>query len=715
MAEVDVARIVNFDEAGPQTRLLETKRKLYESTVALENAKSTYNLRAKELEDRESSFRARDEVFHKQMLDTTTLLNENKSKAARSEKRGVEERRTMHQKEIEIAESEAVLESAKELFDGVDSAKEKLQKYSDYLTDFQSRHATTFPDVGSILDRHAILESAQADLMREAERLQDLVEKQRMQLSKAAKAQQTATLNAENVLTSLRERIESARAEVVALQASADGAVARHAYRTLELGQLLQSASNIHGRCLASERGRVIKHSAKDAKPMGYAIPDFSAQLGLPPLPLDSEEEEEDEEDAVSEQQQRQAEGQNTPGRSLRKRIVKGHTTTMDLVGPGMEGEEWLQPHISAAASMNQSMNQSSMTSTTHTTHGTPGRGTGSGPHNPVFLAVASPQKKHHGPYSPTQDGASHGPVGMGATGGPHRNTKPVDVTGMDPVMIRDKVTSAMGQLYTVAAFLKDYQAMLAEYGQWQQEQRKAEAEVAATAAAAAAEAAAQAEYQLRLKNGGKSPSKSSAGTGGGAGKGSLPSFTPIKAAGGSALGGTGNSHGSVGPSASAGHVTSPLRASALAVVGAQTFARGSSLQGRLGGVGAHGSSMASGSGASAWAGHSSSATAGAQAFTGSARAERVVSLLAKQGAKVYTVSPIVKLPPPTDAAQLAIVSPRGSAGDNTGRGGAGTEARMVRSSMIAGHGAGPGAAGMANSASTTGQSMSSNASKSRM
>lgn len=242
-------------------------------------------------------------------------------------------------------------------------------------------------------------------------------------------------------MTSLRDRIEATRAEVLALQTGADSASSRHARRTLELGMVLQSVANLSARCFNSPHGHTIKHSAKDSDVLGKPIPDLSSKLGLPPLPSDDDTApEESESVAVS------------PRKATAMQSALD-SSKMQLLGSGMEDQAWLQPYI-AAAQPTSSDAVASGRAAGDTRGGSASRALLG--NAATILSVASPRKKHS--QSIDEEGTGSRGASTSAPGGSRASD---DVTGMDPVMIRDKVMVTLGQLYTVGSFIEDYQQIL--------------------------------------------------------------------------------------------------------------------------------------------------------------------------------------------------------------------------------------------------------------
>lgn len=147
-----------------------------------------------------------------------------------------------------------------------------LERYHRYLELFQSARSEEYAEIGAVLERYERLQAAHRDLLEEQQRLQTAVEAQRRALAKVRKALSTQTLTSENITGKMKERVEAARAMVLRLQQGADESALARSAKTLELGQILQSVSNLHSRCCGSSHGAVIKHTAADAAVLGYAV-----------------------------------------------------------------------------------------------------------------------------------------------------------------------------------------------------------------------------------------------------------------------------------------------------------------------------------------------------------------------------------------------------------------------------------------------------------
>jgi hypothetical protein len=560
-ARVGTAPAENDRSIGSsQTLLLAKRREMHESAMAMEQAKEQFRATQTALAGRQELLQQKDAAFHENMLAVSSTLQENDAKRERAIRRAAEEAAAIRAKERELEEGAADEAASAGELAVLTAAKRKLQRYRDFMAAYQGQHSEEFHEISLVLERYATLGEAEADLMREAGRLQGELEVKRTALSRVSKARATASLNAENQVAYLRERIEIARAEVLALSAGEEAATARFGSRTRELGSVLQSVANLHVRCVKGPRGGVIRHNPADAEVLGRPIPDLYVELGMS-VHLEDE------------------------GTSL-----GGDEDVMALLGPGMEGEEWLDEVVSSSKANNVA---AALART--------GKGATRSVRPTVIIAAASPRKK-------VADGVL---PGEGSPGSPVKGGKAQeeDMTGMEPALVRAKARAALGNLYVVGACIVDLAAIVAEYPAWAAERNRANAAVEDAAAVAAEKARAELAAAARKANPGgiASPVKSAVGKAGG-----------VQVSRGDDL----------------------VRASGAA----GTLAASKAGPGNIGATAVRGGGGSNGGVPSLWM--STAPVSGEFAGTG----ERVASLLAKRGLKVFAPAATVaaKLLPPS-------------------------------------------------------------------
>lgn len=416
---------------------------------------------------REDALRRKDLDLQEALIKMNNLLAENEAKKHRAEKRVIEEAKATQVKMQEITEGERQLSGIKDEAHSLELDRQKLERYHKYLVEFQGTRSEEFPEIHTILERHATLVSAHEDLLGEAARLQAALEDARRQLSKAQKARATYTLNSENIISKMKDRVEYARQSALALAAGADETVVAKGARSLELGLVVQAVANLHNRCTKGPYGSVIHHNPSDDVALRGEKSIFGR--GLEAL-LGRPEEGDD------------------------PRRGRGNMTARS----GVSGDGGDAGEGGYSSEEDGNMLNSSMRSFTLDMSGTSTkRNHPPIPLPPVFLAgdpTATSGALRGAGGSPGRTGRSADTstmsTGTDASGsGGNQELTVAEITGMDPVLLRDKMRTAVAQLGVVGSYIVDYQRIADEYPGWVAEQKRKAEEKAAAAAAERAEA----------------------------------------------------------------------------------------------------------------------------------------------------------------------------------------------------------------------------------
>ncbi len=259
-----------FDHVSPATRLLEKRRQMFEVQEALNSQKEEFSRREDAFRRREDGLRRKDLELQESLIKFNKFLQENESKRNRAMKRFTEERKQRELKENEIVKLEAQLKNKLKEESMLKEEVEKNLKYQDYLESVVQTMSKFFPEIADILNRHKTLNKANIDLTEkhhvdEAEN--DSIQQQYIQYRKQKENQ---VLGDSNAIAEMQLTFEQRKTKTMRVQAELDKSTLDASEKSLELGQVISSVSNILERCEESFRVRHNKpHVERTAeKPM---------------------------------------------------------------------------------------------------------------------------------------------------------------------------------------------------------------------------------------------------------------------------------------------------------------------------------------------------------------------------------------------------------------------------------------------------------------
>lgn len=105
---------LGIDKVAPATRLLETRRFMYEVQEALDQEKEKFARKEEEFRRKEEHLRAQDTVLQNSLMKFSKFLHDNEAKRRRAEARVGEEKLQIASKEKEIEELKVELEQMKQ-------------------------------------------------------------------------------------------------------------------------------------------------------------------------------------------------------------------------------------------------------------------------------------------------------------------------------------------------------------------------------------------------------------------------------------------------------------------------------------------------------------------------------------------------------------------------------------------------------------------------
>eukprot|EP01035_Chromulina_nebulosa_P020617 gene20617-26734_t len=209
-----------FDHISPATRLLEKRRQMFEVQEAL-------NAQKEEFARREDAFRRRED--------------ENELKRNRALKRVADERKQIELKEIEIQKLKLQLNNKLNEEKLLKQQLDTNMKYQDYLENVVQNISKFFPEINDILNRH-----------------NDYLQYK--------KIKENQILNGNNEIAELQIRLETIKNQSLRIQADVDQRSNEATDKSLLLGQIMSSVSNILERCEESFHRRHNKPSNEHKK-----------------------------------------------------------------------------------------------------------------------------------------------------------------------------------------------------------------------------------------------------------------------------------------------------------------------------------------------------------------------------------------------------------------------------------------------------------------
>jgi hypothetical protein len=243
------SRTLLFDHVSPATRLLEKRRQMFEVQDALNAQKDEFSRREDAFRRREDALRSKDLELQESLIKFNKFLQENELKRNRALKRVSDEKKQRELKEVEIKKLEQLLAMKIEEESNLKFDLEKNIKYQDYLEMIVQSISKYFPEIVDILNRHKVLKDANKTLIMKQVHEEEEQDKLNREYIQYKKAKENQILNANNEVAELQIKLESLKSKSSRLQQEVDQRMNETTQKSLFLGQIIASVSNLLQRC----------------------------------------------------------------------------------------------------------------------------------------------------------------------------------------------------------------------------------------------------------------------------------------------------------------------------------------------------------------------------------------------------------------------------------------------------------------------------------
>jgi hypothetical protein len=245
-----------FDHVSPATRLLEKRRQMFEVQEALNSQKEEFARREDAFRRREEGLRRKDLELQESLIKFNKFLQENESKRNRALKRATEEKKQREQKEKEIEKLEQQLKAKLKEESVLKEEVEKNLKYQDYLENVVQNMSKFFPEISDILNRYKTLKDANQYLIEKHKYDENVNDNTQREFLTFRKFKENQLLNESNEIAEMQLILEQVKSKSLRIQAEVEALTLEASEKTLELGQIISSVSNILERCEESFRIR---------------------------------------------------------------------------------------------------------------------------------------------------------------------------------------------------------------------------------------------------------------------------------------------------------------------------------------------------------------------------------------------------------------------------------------------------------------------------
>lgn len=259
--EAAMPHVLLLDHVSPATRLLEKRRQMFEVQEALDAQKEEFARKEEAFRHREEALRKKDLDLQESLIRFNKFLQENEAKRNRAEKRAAEETDVRKTKEGEITELESQLDALRKRSAVVEDLVRKNMKYLRYLESVQEATGDEYTEISGLLDRYKTLTDAHADLEGRQRETMVHTEAQKARVTVLRQAKSQEALQANNIISNLKNELEEARELGVSLQQQADDQVDLVSSRSRVLGQVLHAVENLLQRCTSKRHGAHLKHT----------------------------------------------------------------------------------------------------------------------------------------------------------------------------------------------------------------------------------------------------------------------------------------------------------------------------------------------------------------------------------------------------------------------------------------------------------------------
>lgn len=159
-------------------------------------------------------------------------------------------------KEDEIQKLEIRLKEINDEEQALREELEKNQKYQEYLETVVVNLSKFFPEIQDVIKRHTVLVDCNRDLILKSEQGEQLSEQTLRDFMQYRKEKENAMLTDSNAISTLQVAFENKASSVANLQTSIDHETQSATDKSVDLGQILTSVTNILERADSSFRIR---------------------------------------------------------------------------------------------------------------------------------------------------------------------------------------------------------------------------------------------------------------------------------------------------------------------------------------------------------------------------------------------------------------------------------------------------------------------------
>jgi len=223
---------------------------MYEVHEAFEAQKETYKQQEDAFKRQEDLIRERDLAIQEELIRYCKFLQENDAKKQRADKRYTEERDARLKKQQEIGGLEDQLQDLQKNSSKLDKKVQALKKYEDYLESVIKAHSEQYSDQGELLKRHEILERSNITLREHQMKLEEELEKLRIDAAQFEKQKNEEILTLNNELAGLTKDLDDVDKQKNKLQSQVEASSHQASFKNLNLGRILMAIDNISVRCL---------------------------------------------------------------------------------------------------------------------------------------------------------------------------------------------------------------------------------------------------------------------------------------------------------------------------------------------------------------------------------------------------------------------------------------------------------------------------------
>lgn len=252
-------------QTSQSTLLLKKRKEMREVDESLEIMKKDHKKRMEECEERRLQFEIKQAKMREQVMRFERFIHENDAKRQRAELKAKQERKIYEEKLKEILalqEKIATLEIEQKSL-----SQELVTKscYKAYLERIVEEGEHGYEEIAEILNRHATLKQANADLLSHSERLEKEVDTLRKRLVALRTERQNQILVNTSILQSLQSTLERKKQSVKNEEEENIAVMNKKKDISREYTQTLQSIKNLYGRCYNTMRVKPMFASMKES------------------------------------------------------------------------------------------------------------------------------------------------------------------------------------------------------------------------------------------------------------------------------------------------------------------------------------------------------------------------------------------------------------------------------------------------------------------